>query len=359
MRQHTEQGTMQMKQDNYQGLRQKPLGSGFGAASSTDDVIFGIDLAGKIAIVTGGYAGIGLETVKALPSAGATVVVPARNLQKAKQNLAGIPNVEIETVDLASGTSIDDFADRFLASGRPLDLLINNAGIMWAPLERDARGNESQLSTNYLGHFQLTARLWDALAKAEGARVINVSSWGHHLSPVVFNDPNFLKRDYETLLAYGQSKTASTLFSLELDARGKDAGVRAYSVHPGVIVETDLSRRLSKEDLQKFGALDANGNAIHNPAKGLKTLSQGAATTVWCATSPLLANVGGVYCEDVEVAELDQVQAGDSREGLDAAVYRGVMPYALDEEAAGKLWVMSEELSGVRFRIGAKHPVPA
>lgn len=342
-----------MSEDNDQGRLQRPLGSGFGAASSADDVIVGIDLAGKVAIVTGGYSGIGLETVKALALAGAHVLVPARNPDKAKQNLVGVPNVELETVDLASAQSIDAFADRFLASGRPLHLLINNAGIMWAPLERDARGNESQLSTNYLGHFQLTARLWGTLEKAGGARVINVTSWGHHFSPVVFEDPNFLERAYDTLLAYGQSKTASSLFSLELDRRGKDIGVRSYSVHPGVIVETDLSRRLSVEELKRFGALDEKGNAILDPSKGLKTPSQGAATTVWCATSPMLAEVGGVYCEDVEIAELDHAQAGDSREGIDTAVFRGVMPYALDEQAARKLWLMSEELSGVAFKVGS------
>ncbi len=348
-----------MFKNNYQGVIQRPVGSGFNAASTTVDVIGQIDLAGKIAIVTGGYSGIGLETVKALASAGAIVVVPARNLDKAKQKLADVPNVEVETVDLASAQSIDAFAYRFLASGRPLHLLINNAGMMWAPLERDARGNESQLSTNYLGHFQLTARLWGALEKAEGARVINVSSWGHHFSPVVFDDPNFLERKYDTLLAYGQSKTASSLFSVELDRRGKHLAVRSYSVHPGVIVETDLSRRLSKEDLQKFGALDENGDAILDPSKGLKTLSQGAATTVWCATSQLLADVGGVYCEDVEVAELDRTQVVDSREGIDTAVFRGVMPYALDEQAAKRLWTMSEELSGVKFEVGSHHLLSA
>lgn len=340
-----------MGKSNYQGALQQPVGSGYGAESTTKDVMLGIDLAGMIAIVTGGYAGIGLETVKALVSGGATVIVPARNMEKAKQSLAGIANVELELVDLANATSIDAFADRFLASKRPLHLLINNAGIMWVPLQRDARGNESQLSTNYLGHFRLTARLWSALSSAGGARVVNVSSWGHHFSPFEFDDPNFLHREYETLLAYGQSKTASTLFSLELDHRGKGVGVRSYSVHPGIIVETDLSRNLSKEDLQKFGALDENNHPIYDPSKGLKTVSQGASTTVWCATSPKLAGLGGVYCEDVEVAELDAGQAGDSREGIDATVMRGVMPYALDRQSARRLWTSSEALSGVTFQL--------
>lgn len=327
------------------------MGSGFNAASTANDVIHGIDLAGKIAIVTGGYAGIGLETVKALASAGATIIVPARNTEKAKKNLANIANVELEAVDLASAKSIEAFADRFLASGRPLHLLINNAGIMWAPLQRDERGNESQLSTNYLGHFHLTARLWGALVKAGKARVVNVSSWGHHYSPFVFEDPNFLEREYETMSAYGQSKTASTLFSVELDRRGKDAGVCSYSVHPGIIVETDLGRTLSTEVLQKFGVLDENNKAINDPSKGLKSLSQGASTTVWCATSPKLADIGGVYCEDAEIAELDNVHAIDQPGGNDATVMRGVAPYALNEVSAMRLWTLSEELSGTKFQI--------
>lgn len=338
-----------MEQTNYQGALQRPMGSGFGAASTSADVINGIDLAGKTAIVTGGYAGIGLETVKALASAGARVIVPARNVEKAKRSLAGIANVELEEVDLANAASIDGFADRFLASGRALHLLINNAGIMWAPLQRDERGNESQLSTNHLGHFQLTARLWSALAMARGARVVNVSSWGHHYSPVVFDDPNFLGREYQTLSAYGQSKTASTLFSLELDARGKGAGVRAYSVHPGIIAGTELSRNLPKEDLQKFGALDENHNPVHDLSKGLKTLSQGASTSVWCATSPALAGVGGVYCEDADIAQLDRIDVGDAAGVVDTSAMRGVAPHALDRQAAQRLWALSEQLSGTTF----------
>jgi NAD(P)-dependent dehydrogenase (short-subunit alcohol dehydrogenase family) len=342
-----------METTNYQGALQRPMGSGFGAASTISDVIQGIDLTGKTAIVTGGYSGIGLETVKALAAAGAGVIVPARNLEKAGLGLAGIANVELEEVDLASAASIDAFAERFLASGRALHLLVNNAGIMWAPLQRDDRGNESQLSTNYLGHFRLTARLWRALVAARGARVVNVSSWGHHFSPVVFDDPNFINREYETLSAYGQSKTASTLFSLELDQRGKGAGVRAYAVHPGIIVESDLSRNLSKEELRKFGALDEHGHPINDPSKGLKTLSQGASTSVWCATSPALADVGGVYCEDADIADLDSIEAGGSA-GADATVMRGVAPYALDERDAKRLWLLSEELAGVAFHVAGE-----
>src|SRR5687767_3838525 len=210
-----------MGQNNYQGALQKSINSGFNAISTTNDVIKGINLTRKVAIVTGGNAGIGLETTKVLAAAGATVIVPARDTEKAKKNLQGIANVELETMDLMNPDSIDEFTKKFLASGRPLHLLINNAGIMWVPLRRDSRGIESQLATNYLAQFRLTARLWPSLKKACGARVVNVSSQGHQFAPFNFEDPNFLNREYETLLAYGQSKTASNLFSLELDNRGK------------------------------------------------------------------------------------------------------------------------------------------
>src|SRR5690606_21877686 len=167
--------------------------------------------------------------------AGATVIVPARDIEKDRKNLQGIANVEIEEMDLINPTSIDTFANKFLASGKPLHLLINNAGIMWVPLRRDNRGIESQLAVNFLSQFQLTARLWTALKKANGARVVNVSSHGHQFAPFNFDDPNFENREYETLQGYGQSKTAVNLFSLELDNRVKEFGVRAYSIHPGSI----------------------------------------------------------------------------------------------------------------------------
>ena len=208
-----------MEQNNYGGILQHPAHSEFSASSTATDVIKDIRLSGKIAIVTGGNTGIGLETTKALTAAGATVIVPARDVAKAEKNLSDVRNVEVFPMDLMDPASIDAFADYFLTSGRPIHLLINNAGIMWVPLRRDSRGLESQLATNYLALFQLTARLWPALKKAHGARVVNVSSHGHHFAPFDFEDPNFLHREYETLLAYGQSKTAVNLFSMELDAR--------------------------------------------------------------------------------------------------------------------------------------------
>jgi len=331
-----------MEQNNYQGVLQQPMGSGFNAASTASDVIKGIDLTGKVAIVTGGNTGIGLETTKTLAAAGARVVVPARDLIKARRNLEGIANVELASMDLMDTGSIDAFANTFMASGRPLHLLINNAGIMWVPLRRDNRGIESQLATNYLAQFQLTARLWPALKKAGGARVINVSSQGHQFAPFNFVDPNFFHREYETLQAYGQSKTASNLFATEMDNRGKAFNVRAYSLHPGSINGTELGREAPIELFQQMGFCDANGNILPEVAASLKTIPQGAATTVWCATSPMLNNIGGVYCEDVDIAAL----------ALDPSATNGVKSYSLDGANARHLWTLSEEMIGIKFNIG-------
>ncbi|KAA6431597.1 SDR family NAD(P)-dependent oxidoreductase [Dyadobacter flavalbus] len=334
-----------MEQNNYNGALQQPIGSGFSAESTASDVIQGIDLAGKIAIVTGGNAGIGLETVKVLASAGATVIVAARDMEKARKNLEGIPNVEPGNIDFMNPESIDAFAEAFLASGRPLHLLINNAGIMWVPLRRDNRGIESQLATNYLGQFHLTARLWPALKKANGARVINVSSLGHHMAPFNFEDPNFLYREYETLQAYGQSKTASNLFAMELDNFGKAFNIRAYSVHPGSIHGTELGREASLELFQQMGFLDSEGSLLPKVAASLKTVAQGAATTVWCAASPMLDHIGGVYCEDADVAELNIENTGN----IGSESQRGVKLYSLDKTNARKLWEWSEQITGITF----------
>lgn len=330
-----------MRQNNYQGALQQAIGSGFSAKSTSTDVIKGIDLSGKIAIVTGGNTGIGLETTKTLAAAGATVIVPARDTEKAKRNLEGIERVELEAMDLMNPDSIDAFAEKFLASGRPLHLLINNAGIMWVPLRHDSRGIESQLATNYLAQFQLTARLWPALKKANGARVINVSSQGHQFAPFNFEDPNFQNREYETLQAYGQSKTASNLFAVELDNRARKYKVRAYSLHPGSIAGTELGREASLELFQQMGFCDAEGNLLPEVAASLKTIPQGAATTVWCASSTSLNNIGGVYCEDSEIAEL----------ASDTEISNGVKGYSLDEDNAKRLWTLSEEMTALIFDI--------
>ena len=209
-----------MHSDNsYRTTPQAPIHSGFGPNTTAREVLRGHDLMGKTAIVTGGYSGIGLETTRALAEAGATVVVPARTQEKARTALDGIPRVEVETVELIDPASIDAFAGRFLGSERPLDILINNAGIMAPPLQRDARGYESQFATNHLGHFQLTARLWPALKRAGKARVVSVSSTGISFGGVDFDDPNFARREYDKWKAYGQSKTANALFAVALDKR--------------------------------------------------------------------------------------------------------------------------------------------
>ncbi|HEY4202547.1 MAG TPA: oxidoreductase [Devosiaceae bacterium] len=315
---------------------QKPIGSGFGPATTAQEAIGQTDLTGKIAIVTGGYSGLGLETTRVLAAAGAHVVVPVRTPEKASAALAGIAGVETDSLDLTDPTSIDAFAARFIASGRPLHILVNSAGIMATPLERDARGHESQFATNHLGHFQLTARLWPALVAAKGARVVSVSSRGHHIAPVDFDDIDFERRPYDKWQAYGQSKTANALFAVGLDARGATAGIRAFSVHPGSIL-SDLARHLTDEEIKAFNVYDDNGNRVVDPARGIKTVEQGAATAVWCATSPQLDGLGGLYCEDCEVSILTPA---------DSAVRLGVKAWAVDPQASERLWQLSEKLTG-------------
>ncbi|WP_145047779.1 oxidoreductase [Paenibacillus xylanexedens] len=312
---------------NYNITPQKPLSSGFDKHSTAKDILQGIDLSNKICIVTGGYSGIGLETTRALAEAGATVVVPARSMDKARAALLNIPRVELAELDLIDPESIDTFAERFLSSGRQIDILINNAGIMVPPLTRDSRGYESQFATNHLGHFQLTARLWPALIKAGNARVVSVSSSGIVLGGVEFDDPNYEHHPYDKWKAYGQSKSANALFAVSLDRLGYSHGIRAFSVHPGAIY-TDLSRFLSEEEL---GGLDFGND--------LKTEAQGAATSVWCATSSILNDMGGVYCLDADIA-----RAVSTPEEMP-----GVLPWAIDPEAADRLWKLSEQLTGVKF----------
>jgi NAD(P)-dependent dehydrogenase (short-subunit alcohol dehydrogenase family) len=281
-------------------------------------------------VVTGGYAGVGLETTRVLSEAGATVVVPARTPDKARAALAGMDRVEVESLDLFIPETIDAFAGRFLASDRDLDILINNAGIMAAPLVRNAHGFESHLATNHLGHFQLTARLWPALQNARNARVVALSSRGHRVSAFNFDDPNFEQRPYDKWIAYGQSKTANALFALALDARGEPDGIRAFSVHPGAVV-TDLMRFMPEAEIRS--AVTA-AEAI----EPLKSTEQGAATSIWCATSSQLDGMGGVYCENCDIAEA--VPA-------DFSGARGVRPWACDPVLAERLWKKSEEWTGV------------
>jgi NAD(P)-dependent dehydrogenase (short-subunit alcohol dehydrogenase family) len=313
---------------------QKPLPSGYGAQTTAREVIGNTRLDGAIAVVTGGYTGVGLETTRALSAAGVTVIVPARTPDKARAALAGLPHIELESLDLSEPASIDAFATRFLASGRPLHILVNNAGVMAPPHVRDARGFESHLATNHLGHFQLTARLWPSLRRAQGARVVSLSSRGHHRTAIDFEDPHFQRRPYDKYIAYGQSKTANALFALALDARGEAHRVRAFSVHPGAVM-TELVRSLSEEELQ---AAVTAASAL----SALKNTEQGAATSVWCAMSPQLEGRGGVYCEDTDIAEAV---------AADSPGPRGVKPWARDPGQAERLWMKSEEWTGVKFTV--------
>ena len=323
--------------------RQQPLGTGLGAVTTAEDVTRGVSLEGKTAIVTGGYSGLGTETVRVLRNAGAEVIVPARNKARAEAALAGI-DARVEPMDLLDPASIDAFTRRFLEGGKPLDVLINSAGIMAVPLGRDARGYELQFATNHLGHFQLTTGLLPALRKAGGARVVSVSSWGHHFSPVLFDDPHFEARPYDPWVGYGQSKTANVLFALALDERCRSEGVRAFSVHPGGIVDTNLGKHLPKEQMLAMGVIDEQGNPILDPARNLKNVQQGAATQAWCATSRTLDGVGGVYCENCDIARLEPEGEATIREFNRLTRHDGVLPYALDLDAAQRLWDMSEKL---------------
>lgn len=249
-------------------------------------------------------------------------------------------------MDLMDPASIASFAERFLASGRPLHILVASAGIGGAPLSRDSRGYESHFATNHLGHFDLVSRLRPALRRAEGARVVIVSSWAHRSSEVMFDDPNYLQREYDPVTAYGQSKTANVLFALALDGRSKSEEVRAFSLHPGTIVETRFSRDMPAGVLEAVGMVDANGAAVLDPSKGWKSIEQGAATSVWCATSPQLEGMGGLYAQDCDIARLldhtdPEVIAAANSFGPAAL---GVMDYALDRDSAERLWTLSEEL---------------
>ena len=306
--------------------QQAPIGSGFNRDTTAKEALGGADLTGKTVIVTGGASGIGLETTRALSGAGAQVIVAVRSPERAREALNGLKRVEIEQLDLTDPASIDAFAERFNATGRPLHILINNAGVTPDELRRDSRGNELHFATNHLGHFHLTMRLWPALVKAKGARVVTLSSGSHRGSPLPIDDVNFERNPYDRVKGYGQSKTANVLFTVGLDARGAPHGIRAFAVNPGFVPDTPLAS-------QAVGS--ANSGAL--PAG--KTNAQGASTSVWCATSPALAGKGGLYCENTEVAEISPP---------DRATPGGVREHAINRELADRLWVLSEKLTGVK-----------
>ena len=310
---------------------QHPIPSGFGERSTAAEVIDGIDLSGRLAVVTGGYSGIGLETVRAIAGAGAQVIVPARRPAVAEAALAGLDGVEVSALDLGDLDSVHACADRILDAGRSIAILINDAAIMACPETRVGPGWEAQFATNHLGHFALANRLWPLLAADGGARVVALSSAGHRRSAIRFDDLMF-ESGYDKWAAYGQAKTANVLFAVQLDALGQDAGVRAFAVNPGGIL-TPLQRHLPREEMVALGWVDADGRPLHR----FKTTEEGAATATWCATSPRLAGMGGVYCEDCDVAAPT----------TDDDATTGVRPYATDPEAAARLWTVSAELTGV------------
>ena len=314
---------------------QHPIGSGFGYRSTAQEVVDGIDLSGRTAIVTGGYSGLGLETVKALAGAGAHVIVPARRPDAAKEALADVPNTEVDELDLSDLDSVRAVAQRFLDSDRSLDILINNAAVMAAPEARVGPGWELQFATNHLGHFTLTNLLWPALRRDGGARVIALTSTGHKITPIRFDDINFETTPYDKWVAYGQAKTADALFAVQLDALGQSHGVRAFAVHPGGIL-TPLQRHLPQEEMVAAGWISEDGV----PDERMKTPEQGAATSVWAATSSKLDGMGGVYCEDCDIA--NPTDPGDPMKR-----YRGVDAHAIDRDDAARLWTVSAELTGV------------
>ncbi|MFJ8823357.1 oxidoreductase [Streptomyces sp. NPDC102467] len=313
--------------------QQHRIGSGFGAHSTAAEVVAGVDLAGRTALVTGGYSGLGLETTRALATAGARVIVPARRPEQARRALAGIAGTEVDALDLADLESVRAFAGRFLDSGRALDLVVANAGVMAAPETRVGPGWEYQFATNHLGHFALVNRLCPALSP-HGARVVALTSSGHFLTGVRWDDINF-RTGYDRWLAYGQAKTANALFALHLDRLGAAGGLRAYAVHPGSIL-TPLQRHIPREEWAGRGWVTETGE----PRPGFKTPEQGAATTVWAATAPVLDAYGGAYCQDCDLAESVPDDAEDMLAG-------GVKTWARDPVAAARLWSLSAELTGV------------
>lgn len=316
---------------SYVSTPQHKIGSGFGHDSTASEVLQGIDLTGQLALVTGGYSGLGLETTRALVKAGASVIVPARRPDVAREALSGLENVEVDELDLSDLDSVRAFAERFLESGRSIDLAILNAGVMACPETRVGPGWELQFATNHLGHFTLINLLWSALTAGEGARVVATSSSGHQISPIRWDNLNF-EGNYQKFEAYGQAKTANALFAVELDRRGIEQGVRAFAVHPGGIL-TPLQRHLPKEEMVALKWIDEDGNAINS---AFKSPEQGAATQLWAATSPQLEGKGGVYCEDCDIAE-------PFVEGVPSI---GVKEYAVDPEQSKRLWDLSVTLTG-------------
>ena len=312
----------------------------FNADSTTDDVLEGVDLRGQCVLVTGVSAGLGIETARALAAHGATVVGAARDLHKAysateivRVQAANGGRLELVKVDLAALQSVRIGADSLLATGRPFDAIICNAGVMATPKSMTADGFETQFGTNHLGHFVLVNRIMPLLKP--GSRVVSLSSAGHRLSDVDLEDPNFENTPYDAFVAYGRSKTANILFAVEFDRRHKVKGIRATAVHPGVI-QTELDRYMTPELSDR---MSKNVDSAKLPVFRWKSLAQGAATSIWSGFVAAAGAVGGKYCEDCHVAEV----------AVDPETRNGPLPYALDSERAKALWAKSEKMVGERF----------
>jgi NAD(P)-dependent dehydrogenase (short-subunit alcohol dehydrogenase family) len=310
----------------------------FDKNSTASEVVAGIDLSGKHALVTGASGGLGAETARALAERGAGVTLGARDLAKAGQvaseirKSTGNDRIDVLPLSLDAPRSVRDFARQFMAAHDAVHIVVNNAGVMACPLARNAQGYEMQFATNHLGHFLLVCLLAPALRRGAPARVVSVSSRGHRFSPVVFEDIHYERRAYDKWSAYGQSKTANILFAVELDRRLKDQGVRANALHPGAIV-TELGRHLQQADIQELQSRAPRGKMEW------KSVPAGAATSVWAATAPELEGQGGLYLEDCQIAKLRT--SADDEGGYEA--------WAVDADAAKKLWDVSEQMLGDRF----------
>ena len=316
---------------------QKPIGSGFSSKTTANKITCDIDLIGKTAIVTGGYSGIGLETSRELVLAGANVIIPAKRKDAAAKNLDGIVSKEnIIEMDLANLNSVKKFTQEYKQNFKKLDLLINNAGIMACPETRIGKDWESQFAINHIGHFLLTKELMNLMADNQNARFVSLSSSAHSLTGIIWDDIHFQKNPYNKWMAYGQSKTASSLIAIEFHRRMKDKGVSGYSVHPGGII-TPLQRHLERDEMVALGWMKEDGSPSDLAKNFFKTPSQGASTTLWCATNSKLNDIGGVFCEDCDIAK----RKSDIEESMQR--YFGVADWAIDSEEALKLWEISEK----------------
>jgi NAD(P)-dependent dehydrogenase (short-subunit alcohol dehydrogenase family) len=322
-----------------------PIQTRFGSTSTAAEVIAGIDLSGRRAIVTGGSSGLGIETARALAGAGAEVTLAVRDTDAGKRTAADItattgnPAVHVNRLDLADQASVAAFVANW--SG-PLQLLVNNAGIMALPdLQRTPEGWEMQFATNHLGHFALALGLHKALAAAGDARIVSLSSVGHQRSPVVFDDLNFTSRPYDIGLAYGQSKTANVLFAVEATRRWVSDGITANAVHPGTIATTNLLRQLDPDVLAHLRSSAPYAETFDASRMRYKTNEQGAATSVFVATTPLLDGIGGRYFEDCNQARVLDPDAPNTSGS-------GVAAYALDPANASRLWELSLALVGLK-----------